>query len=358
MSWLHNLQTTIPFQDPEAPLSQPGCWAYPDMLEVGRIRIDGQLHVPWNRAHFGAWAVTSAPLILGLDIRQSDVMAQIVDIITNAEVIAVNQAWAGHPGRLVWQQLGGALGFPAARPCDIDNPSLHQVGWHLEPLPTSGPVAGKTDDKVALVGPGGGCLEQRGGGYPGGAGALVLSECNASKSVQQFTYNASTGLLRSTVAPSNCVDVHGGGPIVWMYGCNEGSTNDKLTIDTVNGTAFLVGGQMGDGRCIGVEAADPAGGGVEAMLQAWAKPLPGHQGLALLLINPDDAKPHAFNVPLHLLPLTGGGVNLTTTPFAVRDLWAHKDLAHHKRATVGGNFTLTVGPLDSAFVRLYPTPAV
>ena len=29
-SWLHNLQTTIKFRDPTSPLSQPGCWAYPE----------------------------------------------------------------------------------------------------------------------------------------------------------------------------------------------------------------------------------------------------------------------------------------------------------------------------------------
>ena len=31
-SWLANLQTTTKFQDAAAPLSVPGCWAYPDML--------------------------------------------------------------------------------------------------------------------------------------------------------------------------------------------------------------------------------------------------------------------------------------------------------------------------------------
>ena len=30
-SWLKNLQTTIRFQSWDAPVSQPGCWAYPDM---------------------------------------------------------------------------------------------------------------------------------------------------------------------------------------------------------------------------------------------------------------------------------------------------------------------------------------
>ena len=33
MSWFENLQTTIRFSD----VSQPGCWANPDMLEVGRV---------------------------------------------------------------------------------------------------------------------------------------------------------------------------------------------------------------------------------------------------------------------------------------------------------------------------------
>ena len=43
-SWLANLQTTRPFQDAGSPLSRPGCWAYPDMLEVGRILVDGAMH--------------------------------------------------------------------------------------------------------------------------------------------------------------------------------------------------------------------------------------------------------------------------------------------------------------------------
>lgn len=34
-TWYGNLQTTLPYRDWDAPLSQPGCWAYPDMLHVG-----------------------------------------------------------------------------------------------------------------------------------------------------------------------------------------------------------------------------------------------------------------------------------------------------------------------------------
>ena len=44
--------------------------------------------------------VVSAPLILGLELTDAK-LNPVLDIITNAEAIAVNQKWAGHPGRLV-----------------------------------------------------------------------------------------------------------------------------------------------------------------------------------------------------------------------------------------------------------------
>mmetsp|Transcript_46332 Transcript_46332/g.136842 ORF Transcript_46332/g.136842 Transcript_46332/m.136842 type:complete len:226 (-) Transcript_46332:83-760(-) len=106
-------------------------------------------------------------------------------------------------------------------------------------------------------------------------------------------------------------------------------------------------------KCFGLEADDPAGSTYASSLQAWAKPL--DEAIALLLINPDTA-PHAFSVPTYRLPLTGGGVNLTTTPLDVRDIWARAPLAPiGKGAAV---ISITVPPLDSAFVRLTPAGAV
>jgi len=100
MSWFANLQTTVRFLDASAPLSRPSCWAYPDMLEVGRVQ---GASFAWQRAHFGAWCVVSAPLVLGLDLTDTANLASVVPIVTNPEAIAVNQQWAGHPGRLVAQ---------------------------------------------------------------------------------------------------------------------------------------------------------------------------------------------------------------------------------------------------------------
>ena len=71
------------------------------MLEVGRVM--GGDH-SWNRAHFGAWCVTSSPLVLGLDITNSTILEPVADVVTNPEAIQINQEWAGHPGALVWTE--------------------------------------------------------------------------------------------------------------------------------------------------------------------------------------------------------------------------------------------------------------
>jgi hypothetical protein len=361
MSWLGNLQTTLPFQDAKAPLSQPGCWAYPDMLEVGRIQVNGQLDVPWNRAHFGAWCVVSAPLVLGLDLTDSSAVSAVIDIITNREAIAVNQAWSGHPGTRIWGSMSGVLGFPAARPCNKSAPQLRQSGWKLTPqvahLPgkEEGRGAGAAKAAEAALGagqmmqlstPAGGCLSRRGPGYPGGRGGLVVAPCDGGDA-QAFTYNESSLQLSNS---GDCVDVHSGGPLVWMYGCSSESANDRIRFDADAETA-----SVDEGRgplCLGVEADDPAGSTFEYTLQAWAKPLPEGQGVALLLLNPN-ADPQQIELPLYTLPLTGDGKNLTSVPkLAMRDIWARADKPPPLTPD-GHSLRVRVGALDSIFVRLH-----
>lgn len=97
---MEHLHETIPYQK-DPPISRPGCWAHPDMLEVG----NAPLNYTQSRTHFGAWCIVSAPLDLSFDITDNALMDSMWDIISNKEAIAINQAWAGHPGRRV---LGGA----------------------------------------------------------------------------------------------------------------------------------------------------------------------------------------------------------------------------------------------------------
>ncbi|KAJ3101189.1 hypothetical protein HDU97_001601 [Phlyctochytrium planicorne] len=65
--------------------SAPGGFNDMDMLEVG----NGGMNIPEYRSHFSAWSALKSPLLLGNDLRSMS--PEIFDIISNTEVIAVNQ---------------------------------------------------------------------------------------------------------------------------------------------------------------------------------------------------------------------------------------------------------------------------
>lgn len=68
-----------------AEYARPGGWNDPDMLEVGNGGMTKDEYI----VHFSLWAISKAPLLLGCDIR--NMTRETMDIITNKEVIAVNQ---------------------------------------------------------------------------------------------------------------------------------------------------------------------------------------------------------------------------------------------------------------------------
>jgi len=78
-----------------AAAARPGAWNDPDMLEVGNGGMtDGEY-----RAHFSLWAIMAAPLIAGNDLRTMTPATR--DILTNREVIAVDQDSLGVQGTVV-----------------------------------------------------------------------------------------------------------------------------------------------------------------------------------------------------------------------------------------------------------------
>ena len=96
-SAMYNLQKMRPFlgNGTKAPLSRPGCWAYADMLMVGRI---GPRE---SRTHFGAWCIVSSPLVLGFDLTNATALAHVRPIVSNPLALLVHSAWAGSPGTLL-----------------------------------------------------------------------------------------------------------------------------------------------------------------------------------------------------------------------------------------------------------------
>lgn len=100
-SVIGNLNSVTKFSDRN--LSYPGCWAYPDMLEVGCQhgpggKGDPGLTAEETRTHFGAWAIVSSPLTLSHDVNNDTIMDQVWDVISNKEAIEVSQTYAGFSG--------------------------------------------------------------------------------------------------------------------------------------------------------------------------------------------------------------------------------------------------------------------
>ncbi|MEO8779835.1 MAG: glycoside hydrolase family 27 protein [Rhodanobacter sp.] len=91
----HYPQGIMDILDQQAALSHashPGAWNDPDMLEVG----NGYLTDDENRAHFSLWSLLNAPLIAGNDLRSMS--EEVRTVLTNRDVIAVDQDWGGRQG--------------------------------------------------------------------------------------------------------------------------------------------------------------------------------------------------------------------------------------------------------------------
>jgi alpha-galactosidase len=80
-----------------ADYAAPSHWNDPDMLEIG----NGGMSDAEYRTHMSLWSILAAPLLAGNDLR--DMPPSILDILTNREVIAVDQDPLGKQGRRVSQ---------------------------------------------------------------------------------------------------------------------------------------------------------------------------------------------------------------------------------------------------------------
>src|SRR2546423_1278316 len=85
------------------PFAKPGAWNDPDMLEVG----NGGMTDTEYRTHFSLWAMMSAPLLIGTDLRTAS--AATLGILTNADVIAVDQDTLGRQAYVVKADSGRTI---------------------------------------------------------------------------------------------------------------------------------------------------------------------------------------------------------------------------------------------------------
>jgi len=311
----NNLLSTMKFQG-DVPLSRPGSWAYPDMMEVGRMA-----NVIEDRSHFGAWVITSSPLVLGYDLNDESITDKIWDIISNKEAIAIHQTWAGHPGRRVktWAPPSPP---PAAGkqvyvvPCDDADSTPRSWSYDVT--------------HQAIKGPGGKCLDAKGTSSNSQYSALLLNDCDGSD-LQQFTLG-DDGTINSVSQKGKCIDIWAGaglpgGPGLQLYNCH-GVANEKFKFE--DSGALSSQGQL----CFTGRNTQPGGGNHE--LELWAKPLGGGHVAAFVLNNGGETEASFTLADLNISGEVG-----------VRNVWAHQDLP-----TVRGSVTVNLQERDSAMLVL------
>jgi alpha-galactosidase len=103
-----------------APFAAPGHWNDPDMLVLGYVGWGPKLHPTRLTAdeqftHVSQWCLLSAPLLIGCDLERLDAFT--LSLLTNDEVLAVNQDALGKQAALVSEQGAKvSVAPPADRP--------------------------------------------------------------------------------------------------------------------------------------------------------------------------------------------------------------------------------------------------
>ena len=76
-------------------------WNDPDMMVIGMGDVDETM----AKTHFAMWSMMNSPLMLGMDLRKVEKGDYIWNIITNKDIIALNQDELGVQAKRVWSSL-------------------------------------------------------------------------------------------------------------------------------------------------------------------------------------------------------------------------------------------------------------
>lgn len=317
-------------------------WNDPDMLEIG----NGHCSTDEYKTHFSLWAVLKAPLIIGNDIRTMTIGDDIYNILTNKEVIAVNQDSLGYQGRITWSDVSNnfltSKDFGKrliATKCSsgvsgVYEDSLHDQQWEYQ---TDGTIRSSSTGE---------CLYE----HPG----LLDSELSSSGH-----FNFSIGLRGVTT--KNCAQAtqwnlgqYAGGSIVSR---SSGLCLEVAKLETKN---LVQGKRVQTGPC---QSAEKSQDNLDVREhQSWTTP----DGLFLNLYQRQcltidhDAYP-GIHEELWMSPLADGSytvliVNKGKTPkkftlttdmaglpdgrYKLRDLWEHKDLTERLTGKTPATFVI------------------
>ncbi|CAF1411784.1 unnamed protein product [Adineta steineri] len=300
-SMIHNIDINNEFADKAG----PGGWNDPDMLEVG----NGGMTVDEYVSHFSLWAISKSPLLIGCDVNKMSNTT--LSILTNSEVIAVNQDSLGVQGKKVAfqsSQSPNATSDVGITTCasDISNIQPARLQWVYNAQ--DGSIRSALNKKCLSIEK---CITAEGAN-------IVLSECQINDPQaqcqgknQQWTFNTSDGSIVSKMN-GKCLDVFNfDGPNVDAFSCNK-QDNQQWIFNTTDGSFR----SKHNGKCL-TQVQE---------LEVWAGPLADGSAAVVLLNRGNTSEPITVQWSDIDFPARDSAV--------VRDLWAHKVIGAFR-----GNYT-------------------
>ena len=298
--------------------SGPGGWNDPDMLEVG----NGGMNWTEYKTHFSLWAISKAPLIIGCDITKMDNKTK--EILSNTEVIAVNQDKLGIQGRKIkvknitlpdgYEPILNESELEVVD-CNGNNEQKWYIGEDLSiknnnqdlcmEIPNCVNFDTKVKTKSCHIGD--------------------KSYCSESKN-QMWVYSPENKTIHSSMDPSKCLDIYNGqGPSVQTYPCNGTRESQKWEYDTNSHTLKT------KGKCLASLVSSE-------VTEVWAGKLE-NGAYAVLMLNRGSMNATA-EITWKELGISGN--------LKIRDLWAKKNLGYSDKG-----YEITLTPHDCLFLKVF-----
>ena len=279
----------------------PGGWNDPDMLEVGNGGMSNEEY----KSHFGLWAITKAPLLIGCDI--TSMSNETKDILTNPEVIAINQDSLGQQAHKIKYEK---LELPAdykyeLSPREVEVAECNgrkEQKWYIN---EDGSIRNNNEDLCIEINDCHSYNDQ-----------LRTNKCHLGKKDgycgesknQEWIYHKENKTISSKLYPDQCFDVYNfEGPVVQNFPCHYGD-NQKWEYDENEHTL------KSSGKCLTIYTN-------EESKEVWAGNL-SDGSYVVLLLNRGSLT--------NELEVNWTEIGFNETEAKIRDLWKREDLGKFK----------------------------
>ena len=298
--------------------SGPGGWNDPDMLEVG----NGGMTLTEYKTHFSLWAISKAPLIIGCDITK--MTEEIKNILTNTEIIAINQDAVGEQGHKIKRT---SIDLPPdykpvlyESELEIMNCSdVIEQKWYIN---SNGAIQNNNENLCMEIP---NCVEYDTKVKTSFCHIRDKSYCSESKN-QEWIYNSTNKHIISKMDTNKCLDIYNHtGPSVQTYNCSE----EQSQIWEYNETTHTL---TTNGKCLSSLIS-------YEITEVWKSNL-SDGAYAILLVNRASIRAN--------IEITFEEIGLKNKRAKIRDLWDKKDLGEFE-----GKYCVDLEKHDSQFLKIW-----